>query len=96
MSKPRVPDALWGTIEPLVPPEPPTPKGGRPRVPDRACLTGIVFMLKSGIPWELLPQRDGVRLGDDLLAAAARLAGGGGLGPAPPGAPGPARRGGPD
>ena len=55
MSKPLVPDALWETIEPLLPPEPPKPKGGRPRVPDRACLTGIVFVLKSGIPWELLP-----------------------------------------
>jgi len=55
MSKPLVPDALWETIEPLLPGEPPKPKGGRPRVPDRACLTGIVFVLKSGIPWELLP-----------------------------------------
>ena len=27
-------------IEPLLPPEPPKPKGGRPRVPDRAGLTG--------------------------------------------------------
>jgi len=28
-------------------------------VPDRACLTGIVFVLKSGIPWELLPAEMG-------------------------------------
>ncbi len=59
MSKPLVPDALWETIEPLLPPEPPKPKGGRPRIPDRACLTGIVFVLKSGIPWELLPREMG-------------------------------------
>ena len=59
MSKPLVPDALWETIEPLLPPEPPRPKGGRPRVPDRACLTGIVFVLKRGIPWEMLPQELG-------------------------------------
>ena len=55
MSKPLVPDALWETIAPLLPAEPPKPKGGRPRVPDRACLTGIVFVLRSGVPWELLP-----------------------------------------
>ena len=33
----------------------PKPKGGRPRVPDRAALTGIIFVLKSGFPWEMLP-----------------------------------------
>ncbi len=59
MSQPLVPDELWETIEPLLPPEPPKPKGGRPRVPDRACLTGIVFVLKSGIPWELPPRELG-------------------------------------
>jgi transposase len=55
MSKPLVPDELWIIVEPLLPPEPPTPKGGRPRVPDRAALTGIIFVLKTGIPWEYLP-----------------------------------------
>lgn len=59
MAKPLVSDALWERIEPLFPPEPPKPKGGRPRVPDRACLTGIIFVLKSGIPWEMLPQELG-------------------------------------
>lgn len=55
MSKPLVPDALWEIIAPLLPPEPPKPTGGRPRRSDRACLTGIIFVLKSGIPWEMLP-----------------------------------------
>ncbi len=59
MSKPLVTDELWTTIEPLLPPAPPTPKGGRPRVPERACLTGIIFVLQSGIPWEMLPQELG-------------------------------------
>jgi transposase len=54
-----VSDELWEIIEPLLPPEPPKPKGGRPRVDDRAALTGIVFVLKSGIPWEMLPQEMG-------------------------------------
>jgi transposase len=59
MSKPLVSDELWALVEPLLPTEPPKPKGGRPRIPDRAALTGIIFVLKSGIPWELLPQEMG-------------------------------------
>lgn len=59
MAKPLVPDELWADVEPLLPPAPPRPKGGRPRVADRRCLTGIVVVLRSGIPWELLPQELG-------------------------------------
>jgi transposase len=55
MAKPLVSDELWAFVAPLLPAEPPKPKGGRPRAPDRDCLTGIVFVLKSGIPWEMLP-----------------------------------------
>ena len=50
-----VPDALWEAIEPLVPDEPPKPRGGRPRISDRAALAGIVFVLRTGCPWRLLP-----------------------------------------
>src|SRR5918995_4387758 len=50
-----VPDDLWEAIEPLLPKEPPKPKGGRPRVPNRAALGGIVFVLRTGCPWRLLP-----------------------------------------
>ncbi len=57
--KPLVSDELWAVVAPLLPPEPPKPKGGRPRVPDRAALTGVIFVLKSGIPWEMLPQELG-------------------------------------
>jgi transposase len=59
MAKELVTDELWETIEPLLPPEPPKLQGGRPRIDDRAALTGIVFVLKSGIPWEMLPQEMG-------------------------------------
>ena len=52
MAKPLVPDDLWAAIEPLLPRERPKPKGGRPRLPDRAALTGILFVLRSGLPWE--------------------------------------------
>jgi transposase len=59
MAKELVNDELWEVIEPLLPPEPPKPQGGRPRVDDRAALRGIIFVLKSGIPWEMLPQEMG-------------------------------------
>lgn len=59
MAKELVSDELWEFVEPLLPEEPPKPKGGRPRLDDRAALTGILFVLKSGIPWEMLPQEMG-------------------------------------
>jgi transposase len=59
MAKELVSDELWELIEPLLPEEPPKPRGGRPRIDDRAALTGIIFVLKSGIPWEMLPQEMG-------------------------------------
>ena len=58
LAQPLFPDDLWAIIDPLLPAKPPKPKGGRPRVPDRAALTGIIFVLKSGIPWEMLPNRE--------------------------------------
>jgi transposase len=60
MSKSQlVTDELWEIVKPLLPKEPPKPKGGKPRIDDRAALTGIIFVLKSGIPWEMLPQEMG-------------------------------------
>src|SRR6266404_1617295 len=59
MTTPLLPDALWNLIQPLLPPSPHRPNGGRPRLPDRACLTGILFVLRSGMPWEMLPQELG-------------------------------------
>lgn len=50
----QVNDALWEAIAPLIPPEPPKPKGGRPRVPDRKALGGILFILRTGIGWQEL------------------------------------------
>jgi transposase len=55
MAKPLLPDELWEIIEPLLPPHPPHPKGGRPPLDDRKALTGILFVLKTGMPWEDLP-----------------------------------------
>jgi transposase len=54
-----VTDELWAIVEPLLPKHEPSPKGGHPRVPDRVCLTGIPFVLKTGLPWEDFPQEMG-------------------------------------
>ena len=59
MAKELVSDELWEIVEPLLPEESPKPQGGRPRLDDRAALTGIVLVLKSGIPWEMLPKETG-------------------------------------
>ena len=64
MARPLLPDELWVIIEPQLPPLPPVgPKGGRPPVPHRAALTGILFVLKTGIPWEILPVEMGCGCG---------------------------------
>lgn len=59
MPAPLVSDSLWSIIEPLLPRAAPKPKGGRPPVPARAVLTGILFVLRTGIPWEMLPAEMG-------------------------------------
>jgi len=71
-----VSDELWAVVEPLLPKERPSPKGGRPRVPDRAALTGIIFVLQSGIPWGLLPLAMGLGAGRLWTLAAFRQKGG--------------------
>jgi transposase len=45
---------FWEIIKPLHPAEPAKTVGGRPRVPNRAALSGIVYVLRSGIPWSML------------------------------------------
>ena len=51
--------ALWKKIKPLLPQVKPSPKGGRPRLDDELALNGILFVLRTGIPWEDLPQELG-------------------------------------
>ena len=61
MAKPLVDETLWEEIQPFLPP----PKKRRRRYPgrkpldDRKTLTGILFVLKTGIGWEDLPQEMG-------------------------------------
>lgn len=61
MAKELVPDELWELIEPLLPPPKPRRKRypGRKPMDRRRALTGIIFVLKSGIPWEMLPKELG-------------------------------------
>jgi transposase len=49
-------DELWERIEPLLPKHKNTHRfgGGRPRKDDRACLNGIVFVLRTGCQWKAL------------------------------------------
>ena len=61
MAKRLIDDALWVRIERLLP-KPPRRRFkhmGRPRVSDRAALTGILFVLRTGIPWQMLPREMG-------------------------------------
>ena len=61
MAKPILDDELWALIEPVLP----KPKKRRRRYPgrkpveNRAALCAILFVLKTGIPWEYLPQELG-------------------------------------
>ena len=60
MARMLVPDELWEIVEPLLPHHKARAgKRGRPPVDDRAALTGIIFVLHSGIPWWMLPREMG-------------------------------------
>lgn len=63
MAKPLLSDELWEIIRPILPAWTPSPKGGHPRLDDRKALTGILFVLKTGIPWEDLPAEMGCGCG---------------------------------
>ena len=61
MAKPILDDDLWALIEPLLP----APKRRRKRYPgrkpiaNRQALTGILYVLRSGVPWNMLPKEMG-------------------------------------
>ena len=61
MAKPWIDDELWAVIEPLLPA--PKPRRfrypGRKPIDNRRALAGIVFVLRTGIGWEDLPQEMG-------------------------------------
>ena len=55
MAKLLVTDELWAIVELLLPPTRPAGTRGHPPVPNRVALTGIIFVLKTGMPWQMLP-----------------------------------------
>lgn len=61
MAKPILEDSLWIMVEPILPPPKPrrSKYPGRKPISNRQALTGILFVLKTGIPWEYLPQELG-------------------------------------
>ena len=67
MAKALLSDELWAVIEPLLPALRKSPKGGRPPVGNREALTGILFVLKTGIAWADLPRELGCGCGRTCL-----------------------------
>lgn len=52
---PRVTDGLWERFAAHLPPHLKSAKGGRPPADDRRCLDGIIFVLRTGTQWQMLP-----------------------------------------
>jgi transposase len=50
-------DAQWAKIAPLLPKVKPSREGGRPRADDRACLEGILWVLRTGARWRDMPSQ---------------------------------------
>jgi transposase len=65
MAKPILDDELWALIEPLLPAPKPRRRRypGRKPIEPRKALTGILFVLRTGIGWEHLPQELGCGCG---------------------------------
>lgn len=56
-----VSDDLWRRVKPLLPESKPRRfrHPGRRPADDRACLEGILYVLRSGMPWRTVPRHDG-------------------------------------
>ena len=55
----RIPDDLWEELRPLLPPEKPRGSKGRPVVPYRRVLDGILYVLRTGCQWKAVPREFG-------------------------------------
>jgi transposase len=54
-----VTEKQWKVIAAPLPQRTPKPRGGRPRLSDRQCFEGILWILWTGAPWSELPERYG-------------------------------------
>lgn len=52
----EIPEGLWKLIEPILPPDKPPGENGRPRVPNRTVLNGILYVLRTGCQWKMVPR----------------------------------------
>jgi transposase len=55
----RIPDDLWVELRSLLPPEKPPKTPGRPAVPFRQVMDGILYVLRTGCQWKALPREYG-------------------------------------
>jgi transposase len=55
----EIPDALWERIDLFLPVYKPSPKGGRPRLPMRNVVGGILYVLATGCQWKAMPKQFG-------------------------------------
>ena len=54
-----VPDELWNEFKKILPKEKPSKTIGRPIVPYRKVLDGILYILRTGCQWNLVPKEYG-------------------------------------
>jgi transposase len=68
MARAILTDELWQRVQPHLPPTPHRRRVPGPRpIDDRPVLAGILFVLKSGLPWEELPAEMGAGSGMTCL-----------------------------
>lgn len=67
MAKQLLPEEVWREVETFLPSRPRNPKGGRPPLGDREALTGILFVLRTGVAWPDLPEELGCGCGMTCL-----------------------------
>lgn len=54
-----VPDEFWAKVEALIPTDSISAKGGRPPTDHRKIFNGILYVLRTGCQWKMLPREYG-------------------------------------